>query len=98
MKTKSHVVFFILFLSVSGVSVGQEKEKNQTWDGSQTVPVHQIPLKDEFDLLGSFHTNDMGTYRKQAETLEKQIVSVIEGHGAQLDAYASVEDFLNKNA
>jgi hypothetical protein len=52
----------------------------------------------ELDLLGSFNADDMSAYRKQAEVLEKQIVSVIEDHGVKLDAYASVEDFLDKNA
>lgn len=51
----------------------------------------------ELDLLGSFNADDMCAYRKQAEALEKQIVSVIEDHGVKLDAYASVEDFLAKN-
>lgn len=52
----------------------------------------------EFDLLGSFNADDMTAYRKQAEALEKQIVSVIEEHGVTIDAYASADDFLKKNA
>lgn len=52
----------------------------------------------ELDLLGSFNADDMSAYRKQAEVLEKQIVSVIVDHRVELDAYTSVEDFLDKNS
>ncbi|MDO9332989.1 MAG: hypothetical protein Q7T57_00495 [Dehalococcoidales bacterium] len=52
----------------------------------------------ELDLLGAFDAHDLTAYRKQAETLEKQIVSAIEKHGVVIDAYDSIEDFLKKNA
>jgi len=52
---------------------------------------------EELDLLGSFNADDMIAYRKQAEALEKQIVSTIEGHGVTIDAYDSIEEFLEKN-
>ena len=51
----------------------------------------------EMDLLGAFNANDMTAYRKRAETLEKQIVSVIEKHGVAIDTYDSIEVFLKKN-
>jgi hypothetical protein len=36
-------------LLLSGLQAHQIKEKQQVWDGSQTTPVHRLPLKDEFD-------------------------------------------------
>lgn len=53
---------------------------------------------DEMDLLGEFNAHDMSDFRKRAEDLEKYIVDIIEEHGVVLDAYSSVEDFLEKNA
>lgn len=53
---------------------------------------------DEMDLLGKFNANDMSGFRKQAEDLEKYIVTKIKEHGVMLDAYKSVEDFLEKNS
>ena len=52
----------------------------------------------ELDLLSAFNADDMTAYRKQAEILEKQIVSTIEKHGVVIDAYDSIDEFLKKNA
>lgn len=52
---------------------------------------------EEMDLLSAFNSEDMTDYREKAETLEKQMVSIIEKHGVVIDAYSSVEDFLKKN-
>jgi hypothetical protein len=51
----------------------------------------------EMDLLGTFNANDMIAYRRQAETLEKQIVSAIKDHGATLDVYDSIDEFIKNN-
>ncbi|HEX9896252.1 MAG TPA: hypothetical protein VGA85_01140 [Dehalococcoidales bacterium] len=52
----------------------------------------------EMDLMGAFNADDMKAYRKRAETLEKQIVSIIKEHGVTLDAYDTIDEFLKKNA
>ena len=52
---------------------------------------------DEMDLLGEFNANDMTDFRKRAENLEKYVVEKIKEQGVVLDAYDSVEDFLEKN-
>ncbi|MFC1946925.1 hypothetical protein ACFLXY_03270 [Chloroflexota bacterium] len=51
----------------------------------------------EFDLLGSFSSNDLAIYRKQAESLEKEIISVIEQNGVSIESYNNVKDFLIAN-
>lgn len=53
---------------------------------------------DDMDLLGEFNANDLSSFSKRAECLEKYIVEKINEHGVVLDAYSSVEDFLEKNA
>ncbi len=52
---------------------------------------------DEFDLLGSFNSNDLMAYRKQAEDLEKSIISIIEEHGVSVESYDTIKDFLSAN-
>ena len=52
---------------------------------------------EEFDLLGSFSSDDLAAYRKQAEKLEKKIISVIEKNGVSIESYDTVKDFLNAN-
>jgi len=52
---------------------------------------------EEFDLLGAFNARSLATYRKQAEVLEKQMISIIEKHGASIEVYDSVEEFLRQN-
>ena len=52
---------------------------------------------DEFDLLGSFSSGDLTAYRKQAERLEKEIISVIEKNGVSIESYNTVKDFLSAN-
>jgi hypothetical protein len=52
---------------------------------------------DEFDLLGSFSSDDLAAYRKQAEKLEKEIISIIEKNGVSIESYDTVNDFLNAN-
>ncbi len=52
---------------------------------------------DEMDLLGAFNASNMPAYRKYAETLEKQMISIINKHGVDIEVYDSVEEFLQKN-
>jgi hypothetical protein len=52
----------------------------------------------EFNLLGAFNASDLAAYRKRAEKLEKQIISVIQEHGAVIEVYNSIDEFLKKNA
>jgi len=51
----------------------------------------------EMDLLGAFNANDLKAYRRRAEALEKQIVDAIESHGAVVEQYNTIEEFLAKN-
>ncbi|HEY93742.1 MAG TPA: hypothetical protein G4O15_02230 [Dehalococcoidia bacterium] len=52
---------------------------------------------EELDLLGSFNFSDLAAYRKQAEILEKKIISVIEKKGVSIESYDTVKDFLSAN-
>lgn len=51
----------------------------------------------EIDLLGSFDSNNITKFIKRAETLEKKIILTIKEHGAVIDSYTSIEEFLDKN-
>ncbi len=51
----------------------------------------------ELDLLGYFNAYDLKSYLEHTSATEKAIVSRIEGHGGAIDAYASTEEFLEKN-
>lgn len=51
----------------------------------------------ELDLMGYFNAYDLKSYLEHAGTAEKAIVSRIEGHGGTIGAYASIEEFLEKN-
>jgi hypothetical protein len=52
---------------------------------------------EEYDLLGSFSADDLAGYRKQAENLEKKIISVIKENGVSIEPYDNVKDFLSAN-
>lgn len=52
---------------------------------------------EELDLLGSFSSDDLAGYRRQAENLEKEIISVIEKNGVSIESYDTVKDFLSTN-
>ena len=60
------------------------------------IVVEEFGLGD-FDLLGSFDSNNLKAYRKQAEKLEKEIILVIENNGVSIESYDTVRDFLNAN-
>ncbi|TEU03211.1 MAG: hypothetical protein E3J22_09005 [Candidatus Aminicenantes bacterium] len=49
MKHKAIFLFILISLAALISLEAQTDQKNQKWDGSRTTPVHQIPLKDEFD-------------------------------------------------
>ncbi|MEA4888926.1 MAG: hypothetical protein VB070_05640 [Clostridiaceae bacterium] len=53
---------------------------------------------DSIDFLGAYSADDLPVYRKMAEAAENKILSIIAEHGVKLDAYASIEEFLAKNA
>jgi hypothetical protein len=42
-------LLLVAALGFSGLWCGQDPAKKSTWDGSQSVPVHQLQLRDEFD-------------------------------------------------
>jgi len=49
MKQKPiQIIFFLIFLTGLSPAFAQEKKKIP-WDGNRTVPVHNIPLRDEFN-------------------------------------------------
>ena len=52
---------------------------------------------EELDLLGSFSSGDLAAYRRQAESLEKEIISIIEKNGVSIESYDTVKDFLSTN-
>ncbi len=51
----------------------------------------------KFDLMGSFQAEDLEAFRQRAKTLQAEFVKLIETGGARIDAYGSVEEFLDKN-
>ena len=51
----------------------------------------------EMDLLGAFDAVNLADFRKRAQVLEDQIINTIKEHGASLDSYSSVEEFLTRN-
>jgi hypothetical protein len=51
----------------------------------------------EIDLMGAFDAEDLPAFRKRAAAVEKQIVDAIESHGAAVERYNTVEEFLEKN-
>ena len=52
---------------------------------------------EEFDLMSSYCADDLTLLSNRAEELEKRMVTVIKEHGAKIDAYSSLEEFLEKN-
>lgn len=52
----------------------------------------------EMDLCGKYNADDLSDFRKRAEELERYVVAEIHNHGAELDEYNSIEDFLSKNS
>ncbi|MFW6129197.1 MAG: hypothetical protein ACOC6P_03000 [Candidatus Aminicenantaceae bacterium] len=50
---KNQIITFLLFVSVVSfcLALDQNKKNQNPWDGNRTVPVHKIPLKDEFDQI-----------------------------------------------
>jgi hypothetical protein len=51
----------------------------------------------KLDLLRSFDPHGLSSFHQRAKALEKQIRSVIIEHGAAIDEYNSISDFLVKN-
>ncbi len=52
----------------------------------------------QMDLLGSFDTDDLSTFKQRAEELEQYIIFEIESHGVVLSKYDTLEQFLAKNS
>ena len=52
---------------------------------------------DDLDMLSAFDAGDLPAFRKRAECVEQRIVAAIEAHGATIESYASVEEFLQRN-
>ena len=52
MKRKRIILSLLVFISLSqnNLLFCQDKKTKPSWDGNLATPVHQIPLKDEFDL------------------------------------------------
>jgi hypothetical protein len=51
----------------------------------------------DLDILGAFAADNLPTFRKRAATVEQKIVAALETHGVKIDAYPSVEAFLEQN-
>jgi hypothetical protein len=51
----------------------------------------------EMDLLGSFDASDLSKLNARAAEIEREVVGFIESHGAKIDRYDTVEDFLSAN-
>lgn len=53
---------------------------------------------EEMDLLSYFDTENLSTLKKKAQELEQYVISEIENHGAILNKYDTLEQFLEKNS
>ena len=51
----------------------------------------------EMDLLGTFDATNLSSFKKSAQEVEQYILSEIETHGAVLNKYDTLEQFLEKN-
>lgn len=51
----------------------------------------------EMDLLGSFDAENLSAFKQRAQDLEQYVISEIENHGAILNKYDTLEQFLAKN-
>ena len=51
MRHKRILLLALIILITLSILEAQTDQKNQKWDGSLTTPVHQIPLKDEFNQI-----------------------------------------------
>jgi len=79
------------------------KDYKRTFPDAMTLQHEMNIIKEEFglremDLLGSFNADNLSLFRQKAQELEQYIVSEIEGHGAVLNKYDSLADFLAKNS
>lgn len=51
----------------------------------------------EMDLMGYYNPEDLGEMKERSKKLEEYISSEIESHGAVIDRYDTVDEFLEKN-
>jgi len=51
----------------------------------------------DLDIFSAFDADDLPTFRRRAEYVEQQIIAAIEAHGATIESYPSVEEFLRQN-
>lgn len=51
----------------------------------------------EMDLLGNFDATNLSSFKQSAQDIEQYILSEIETHGAVLNKYDTLEQFLEKN-
>jgi len=52
---------------------------------------------DDLDMLGAFDADDLPPFRRRAECVEQHIIAEIAAHGAEIESYLSVEEFLRRN-
>jgi len=52
---------------------------------------------EDLDMLSAFDADDLPAFRRRAECVEQHIVAAIEAHGAHIESYPSVEEFLRQN-
>ncbi len=52
---------------------------------------------EDADMLSAFDADNLQAFRKRAEDVERNIVETIETHGVEIESYASVDEFIEKN-
>lgn len=57
----------------------------------------EFGIKD-VDMLSAFDADNLPVFRKRAEDVERRVIEAIESHGVEIESYASVEDFIEKNS
>lgn len=52
---------------------------------------------DEFDLMSAFNAKNLSQFKERALELQKEFVRIIESNGVTIEAYNTVEEFIEKN-
>ena len=51
----------------------------------------------DVDILSAFDAENLPAFRQRAECVEQEIVAAITANGVAIEAYPSVDEFLQKN-
>lgn len=52
----------------------------------------------DVDLLANYRADELSAFKARVEAAQRTIVSAIESHGVQIEAYGSIDEFLTQNS